>query len=153
MEPTNRRRIVRALEVTLGSRRPFSSYGPGLDVHPPTPFTLVGVRREVEHLRARIAARYDDQMAAGLLDEVRGLYEDPRGVSRTAGQALGYKELMAHLAGEQSLDEALDLAVRRTARFARRQRAWFRRDPRISWLDAAAGDDNHLVDALALAVG
>ncbi|MEQ1788050.1 MAG: tRNA (adenosine(37)-N6)-dimethylallyltransferase MiaA, partial [Acidimicrobiales bacterium] len=52
MEPGNRRRVVRALEVTVGSGRPFSSYGPGLDAHPPTPFTLVGVRRDPEDLRA-----------------------------------------------------------------------------------------------------
>jgi tRNA dimethylallyltransferase len=52
-----------------------------------------------------------------------------------------------------SLDDAVDLAIRRTARFARRQRAWFRRDPRIQWLDAAGDTGNRLVDVLALAVG
>ena len=67
---------------------------------------------------------------------MRRLHGDPRGLSRTASQALGYKELIAHLEGELSLEEAVDLAVRRTVRFARRQRAWFRRDPRIQWLDA-----------------
>ena len=72
---------------------------------------------------------------------------------RTAGQALGYRELAAHRDGELTLVEALDRAVQRTARFARRQRAWFRRDPRIEWLDAGSGDDNLLVDALASAVG
>jgi tRNA dimethylallyltransferase len=153
MEPTNRRRIVRALEVTLGSGRRFSTYGPGLDAHPPTAFTMVGVRRETTDLRARIAARYDAQMAAGFLDEVRRLRDHPRGISRTAAQALGYKELLAHLAGEVSLDDALDLAVRRTGRFARRQWAWFRRDPRITWLDAVDDDANLLVDALGTAVG
>jgi tRNA dimethylallyltransferase len=150
MQPTNRRRIIRALEVTLGSGRPFSSYGPGLDVHPPNAFAMVGIRREIDDLRARIAARYDEQMAAGLLDEVRRLATDPRGLSRTARQALGYKELLEHLTGDASLDEALDLAIRRTGRFARRQWAWFRRDPRITWLDA--GHDTgpaDLVDALA----
>ena len=60
------------------------------------------------------------------------------GMSRTAAQALGYKELLAHLDGELALEEAVDLAVRRTRRFARRQRAWFRRDPRITWLDGRA---------------
>jgi tRNA dimethylallyltransferase len=139
MEPTNRRRIVRALEVTLGSGRPFSSYGPGLDAHPPTQLPLVGLQRDPADLRDRIAARFDAQMAAGFLDEVRRLRHDPHGLSRTAGQALGYKELLAHLDGELALDEAVDLAVRRTIRFARRQRAWFRRDPRIRWLDATAG--------------
>jgi len=153
MDPGNRRRIVRALEVTLGSGRPFSSYGPGLDVHPPSPFTIVGLRRESDDLRARIAARYDAQMAAGFLDEVRRLRDHPRGISPTAGQALGYKELLAHLAGELSIDEALDLAMRRTGRFARRQWAWFRRDPRITWLEARDDCVNPLVDALGAAVG
>jgi tRNA dimethylallyltransferase len=138
MEPTNRRRVVRALEVTIGSGRPFSSYGPGLDAHPPTDFTMVGIERDLDDLRARIAARYDAQMAAGFLDEVRRLHGDPRGLSRTARQALGYKELLDHLDGRASLEDALDLAVRRTGRFARRQRAWFRRDPRVTWVPAAA---------------
>jgi tRNA dimethylallyltransferase len=136
MEPTNRRRVIRALEVTLGSGRPFSSYGPGLDVYPPSRFHLVGVRLPHEVVARRIAARYEQQMAAGFLDEVRRLLAHPRGMSRTARQALGYRELIAHLEGEMSLDEALELAVRRTRRFARRQASWFRRDPRIRWLDA-----------------
>ena len=153
MEPTNRRRIVRALEVTIGSGRPFSAYGPGLDVHPPTPFRMVGIRRGSEDLRARIAARYVAQMEAGFLEEVRRLAEDPRGLSRTASQALGYKELLEHLAGAATLDEALDLAVRRTGRFARRQWAWFRRDPRIEWFEADPDTDLHdLVDAVGSAL-
>lgn len=147
MEPANRRRVVRALEVTLGSGRPFSSYGPGVSAHPTTSFTLVGLSRTPEDLAARIDARYAAQMAAGLLDEVRSLRDHPRGLSRTAAQALGYKELLAHLAGELSLEEALDLARARTRRFARRQRAWFRRDPRTTWLDGAQ-PEAALVDAL-----
>lgn len=136
MEPGNRRRIVRALEVTLGSGRPFSSFGPGLDVHLPTPFAMVGLRRTTDDLRTRIAVRFEEQMDAGFLDEVRRLHAHPRGISRTAAQALGYRELLDHLAGEATLDEAVAVAVRRTSRFARRQAAWFRRDPRIAWLDA-----------------
>ena len=156
MEPTNRRRVVRALEVTLGSGRPFSSYGPGLDAHGDTPFRLVGLQRSTEDLAARIEQRYQAQLDAGLLDEVRRLRGHPRGLSRTAAQALGYKELLAHLDGETTLEEAVDLAVRGTRRFARRQRAWFRRDPRIAWLEATPdepGDAKHLVDALTTAVG
>ncbi len=72
---------------------------------------------------------------------------DPRGLSRTAGQALGYRELAAHVTEGVPLDEALDLAVRRTRRFARRQASWFRRDPRIRWLDSIA-DPSTLRDAL-----
>jgi tRNA dimethylallyltransferase len=153
MEPGNRRRVVRALEVTIGSGRPFSSFGPGLDAHPPSPFAMVGLRRDSADLRARIAARYEAQMVAGFLDEVRVLLAHPSGISRTAGQALGYKELIAHLAGELILDEALELARRRTGRFARRQWAWFRRDPRITWLEAPGNAVNPLVDALRAVVG
>ncbi len=153
MEPSNRRRVVRALEVTLGSGRPFSSYGPGLGAHADTPFRLVGLSRSPEALATRIEARYAAQLDAGFLTEVAALRDDPRGISRTARQALGYKELLAHLDGESSLEEALELAVRRTRRFARRQRAWFQRDPRITWLEPDAHDGNHLVDALAAAVG
>jgi tRNA dimethylallyltransferase len=136
VEPGNRRRIVRALEVTMGSGRPFSSYGPGLEAYPPTGFRLVGVALPAGVVSARIAARYDQQLADGFLDEVRDLAGRDRGLSRTAGQALGYRELLAHLRGDCALDEAVDHAVRRTRQFARRQRAWFRRDPRIEWFAA-----------------
>ena len=136
MEPTNRRRIIRALEVTIGSGRSFSSYGPGLAHYPATPFVQVGLRWERDRLDERIAARYRRQMADGFLDEVRSLAGQP--ISRTASQALGYKELLAHVHGQRSLDDALELAVVRTRRFARRQERWFRRDPRIHWLDAPA---------------
>ena len=152
MEPTNRRRVVRALEVTIGSGRPFSSFGPGIDAHPPTRFTLVGLQRSADDVAERIETRYAAQLADGFLDEVRALAVDPRGLSRTAAQALGYKELLAHLRGEATLEEAVDLAVRRTRRFARRQRAWFGRDPRITWLDATAAPKS-LVDELAHLVG
>ena len=136
IEPSNRRRVVRALEVTLGSGQPFSSHGPGLGHYPPTPFVQVGLSWPRTSLDGRIAARYRQQMADGFLDEVRSLAEGP--VSRTASHALGYRELLAHLRGEMTLDEALEVAVVRTRRFARRQERWFRRDPRIRWLDAPA---------------
>ena len=149
MEPTNRRRVVRALEVTLGSGRPFSSFGPGLDVYPPSRFHLVGVALPHEVVAARIEARYHRQMADGFLDETRRLLADERGLSRTARQALGYRELIGHLEGETTLDEALELAIRRTRRFARRQRSWFRRDPRIRWLEAADDPGSLLPSLLA----
>lgn len=137
MEPNNRRRVVRALEVTLGSGRPFSSFGPGLTAYATTATRLLGLHLDRASLDARIEARYADQMEMGLLDEVRALVAEPAGLSRTAAQALGYKELIAHLRGEASLADALDTAIRRTRRFARRQERWFRRDPRIRWLDGS----------------
>lgn len=153
MEPGNRRRIVRALEVTIGSGRPFSSYGPGLDARPPTPFRLVGLTVEPAVLTPRIEARYAQQLADGFLDEVRRLRDHPNGISRTAAQALGYKELLGHLTGQCTLDDAVDLAVRRTRQFARRQRAWFRRDHRITWLDASSTTGDALAAALVATVG
>ncbi|MCQ3807692.1 MAG: tRNA (adenosine(37)-N6)-dimethylallyltransferase MiaA [Acidimicrobiaceae bacterium] len=134
MEPSNRRRVLRALEVTIGSGSPFSSFGPGLEEYGPTPFVMVALRWPQAVLDERIATRYQQQIEAGFLDEVRHLAAG--GVGRTAAQALGYKELLAHLGGECSLEEALATAIRRTRRFARRQQRWFRRDPRINWMDA-----------------
>lgn len=138
--PGNRRRLVRALEVTIGGGRPFSSYGPGLDAYPPTPFVLTGLTVPRPDLTARIAERYQRQLADGFLAEVRALLDRPDGWSRTAAEALGYRELAAHLRGGVGLDESVASAVRRTRRFAVRQERWFRRDPRIAWSSAVAPD-------------
>ncbi len=138
MEPTNRRRVVRALEVSLGSGRPFSSFGPGLEAYPATRFHLAGLRVPREVLARRIEERFDRMVEAGLVEEVRRLVRDhPAGLSRTARQALGYRELLAHVEHRVPLAACIDHAVQRTLRFARRQEAWFRRDPRITWYDAA----------------
>jgi len=144
MEKTNRRRVLRALEVTLGSGRPFSSFGPGMEKYPVSRWRQFGVDRDRETLYGRIHRRYDQQIEAGFLAEVRSIGSAAAGMSTTARQALGYKELLAHIANELSFEEAMDLARQRTRRFARRQQRWFRRDPRILWLDGAE-------DALALA--
>jgi len=144
MEPTNRRRIIRALEVCIGSGQPFSSFGPGIDAYPPTRFAMVGLHIERDKMDARIDARYDQQVKDGFLDEVRALRAANQ-LSRSAAQALGYKELLAHLDGESTLAEALEAAKHRTYRFARRQQRWFRRDPRIHWFPALAPD---LVDRI-----
>ncbi len=134
MEPTNTRRIVRALEVTLGSGRPFSSFGGGLNLYPPVPFIQVGLHWPRPHLAERIVARVHRMIASGLVGEVEGLLAAPAGLSPTAGQALGYKEIIDHLHGHCSLDEAADTIIRRTRQFAVRQERWFRRDPRIRWV-------------------
>ena len=138
MEPGNRRRVIRALEVCLGSGRRFSSYGPGVDAFPPNDrFVLVGLAPDPELLRRRIDRRVGEQVAAGLVEETVGLLAG--GMSRTIRQALGYKEVLQHLEHGLPLEDALVLDAANTRRFARRQRSWFRRDPRITWLDP--GDD------------
>jgi tRNA dimethylallyltransferase len=134
MLPSNRRRLVRALEVTLGSERPFSSYGPGVDSYPPSSFRQVGLQLDRQELDRRIDARYEVQLDAGFVTEVARLARSE--LSRTAAKALGYAELLAYLEGAMSLEQALETARRRTKRFARRQERWFRRDPRIAWFDA-----------------
>jgi tRNA dimethylallyltransferase len=83
----------------------------------------------------------------GLLDEVRRLAARPAGLSRTARQAIGYRELLAHVEVAEPLDAAVDAAIRRTKGFARRQRVWWRRDPRIGWYGS---DDNPLAVIPAL---
>lgn len=144
----NRRRLLRALEVTIGSGEPFSSSGPGMTAFGPTPFVLTGLTVPREEIGGRIADRYRRQMAAGFLEEVRDLARRPEGISRTAAEALGYRELLAHLRGELALEDAVDLAVQRTRRFAVRQERWFRRDPRIDWF-ASPGDAASIADGWA----
>ena len=138
MVPTNRRRVVRALEVTLGSGRPFSSFGPGLEAYPPVDVPQIGLRPPLDVLDRRIAGRVAAMAAAGLVVEVRGLL-DAGGLGPTAAQALGYREVAAALRDGTSVDDALEDTVRRTRAFARRQLRWFRRDPRITWDDGEDG--------------
>jgi tRNA dimethylallyltransferase len=140
IEPGNRRRIVRALEVIEVTGRPFSSFGPGvLGARPPAlDVSLIGLRLERDELATRIARRVDEMRRARFLDEVRALAARPAGLSRTAAQAIGYAELLAYLDGTTPvLDDAFAAVAARTRKFARRQRVWFRRDARITWYDAS----------------
>jgi tRNA dimethylallyltransferase len=140
IEPNNLRRVVRALEVTLGSGRPFSSFGPGLRDYPPTGAVVVGLRIERPALAERLRRRLGEQMEAGFLAEVRRLEALPGGLSRTARQALGYRELLAHVVDGVPLEQALEEALGRMRRFAKRQQSWFGRDPRVVWFDAERED-------------
>ncbi len=141
IETGNRRRLVRALEVTLGAGRPFSSYGPGLERYPPSPVALVGLAPDGADLERRIEARVTAHLEAGLVSEVRRLLDAPGGLSRTARQAVGYREVLDHLEAGRPLDDAVDAIVRRTRTLAKRQWAWFRRDPRIVWVERRAAVD------------
>ena len=134
MEPTNARRIVRALEVCEGSGRTFSSFGPGLETYPQSEITQIGLRWTRERLAVRIEGRVHRMMEQGLFGEVERLAASGE-FSRTARQALGYKELLDVMDGLYSLDEAVETIIVRTRQFAVRQDRWFRRDPRIRWID------------------
>ena len=150
MEPTNRRRVVRALEVTLGAGRPFSEFGPGLEVFSVSGVPQVGLAVGAEETDRRIGERFSAMVDTGLVDEVRGLASRTRGISRTARQALGYREILAHVEDGVPLADCLEEAVRRSRHFARRQASWFRRDPRIRWSADPAEASELLERALAV---
>lgn len=133
VHPHDARRIIRALEVYQLSGRPLSEWQAkttGLS----SEWTVqqVGLIRPREGLYARIEHRLRAMVTAGLVEEARALWG--AGVSRTAAQALGYKELFTAFQGRWSVDEAIEQIVRQTRRYAKRQLSWFRQDPRITWL-------------------
>lgn len=133
MEPSNSRRIIRALEVCEGSGRPFSSFGPGVDTYPASEVQQVALRWPRDVLARRIEERVRVMIERGLQGEVENLLT--QGLSPTALQALGYKEMVEHIEGRMSLEEVIATIVVKTRQFAVRQERWFRRDPRINWFD------------------
>jgi tRNA dimethylallyltransferase len=137
MEGTNARRVVRALEVTLGSGRAFSSFGEGLVTYGPARVVQIALQSDFEQLDLRIASRFRAWMDRGLLQEVVALASAPGGLSRTARQAVGYRELLRHIEEGADLEACVDDAIIQSRRLARRQRSWFLRDPRIEWFDDA----------------
>jgi tRNA dimethylallyltransferase len=134
IERSNRRRIERALEVCIGSGKPFSATGPGTGAYPDNGVVQIGLLWPREMLVARVEQRVHNMMAAGFLDEVQQLRKDGN-MSHTAKQALGYAELSRHLEGKCTLEQAVGDIVIHTRQFAVRQERWFRRDPRITWVN------------------
>jgi tRNA dimethylallyltransferase len=133
--PTNGRRIVRALEVIQLTGAPFTAALPGFEAV--YDVRLVGIDGPDDWLDARVDARVDRMFAAGLVDEVEDLAAHGLRDGRTASRALGYQQVLEYLDGLLTLDEARGETARATRRFVRRQRSWFRRDPRIRWISAA----------------
>jgi tRNA dimethylallyltransferase len=138
--PSNGRRIARALEVIELTGRPFTATMPGFE----SIYDSVQIGLDRADLDERVGLRVHRMMAQGLLDEVRALLPAGLRGSPTAGKALGYQQLLACLDADGAVTGDLDAAVRATVqatrKFARRQRRWFRRDPRVRWFDATRGD-------------
>jgi tRNA dimethylallyltransferase len=146
--PSNGRRIVRALEVIELSGAPFAAALPEYEsVYPAVQIGLAVPRAELDR---RIAARTERMFAAGLVEEVTRLEAAGLRAGKTASRALGYAQVLRFLDGEYGLDEARAQTVLATRRFARRQESWFRRDPRVTWLPADAGD---LLDRALTTIG
>jgi tRNA dimethylallyltransferase len=129
----NGRRVVRALEVVELTGRPYSASLPVLEyVDPHT--VQIGVDIDRPTLDRRIEQRVAEMFEAGLVEEVERLLGEGLAEGKTAGRAIGYREVAAYLDGEIGLDEARERTVVATRRFARRQDTWFRKDPRIVWV-------------------
>lgn len=136
--PSNGRRIVRALEVVRITGRPFTATLPD---YAGANAVQIGVHVPRAELDRRVAARVDRMWAEGLVAEVGRLETAGLRDARTASRALGYAEVLRHLAGEWTEQQAREQTARATRRFARRQQSWFRRDPRINWLDTCAAGE------------
>ncbi|RMI28543.1 tRNA (adenosine(37)-N6)-dimethylallyltransferase MiaA [Nocardia stercoris] len=134
--PTDARRMVRALEVVELTGRPFAASQPQIG-EPRWGTVVLGVDRDTAELDDRIARRTDLMFAQGLVDEVRGLLDHGLRDGQTARRAIGYAQVLAYLDGEYDLDHARERILIGTRRYVRRQRSWFRRDPRVRWLDGA----------------
>jgi len=132
--PANGRRSVRALEVVMTTGEPFAAALPD-EVESWQPVLEIGLNSERAHLVERLEQRVLRMWEAGLVEETRNL--EPLGIrtGKTASQAIGYSQALQQLDGTMTQDEAIASTVQLTQRYARRQMSWFKRDPRINWLD------------------
>jgi tRNA dimethylallyltransferase len=136
--PSNGRRIVRALEIIEISGQPFAATMPAFESEGPSrPAIQIGLTLPRPDLDERIAARVDRMWRSGFETEVRNLVHAGLRDGKTASRALGYQQMLRYLDGELTLDEAREETIKATKRFARRQESWFRRDPRVTWLNAS----------------
>ncbi|HTW21642.1 MAG TPA: tRNA (adenosine(37)-N6)-dimethylallyltransferase MiaA [Mycobacteriales bacterium] len=135
--PENARKIVRALEVIALTGQPFTAALPAYD-DPRYDAVQIGLDLPTEELDRRIGQRVAAMVDAGLLEEVRRLEAVGLRAGVTASRALGYAQMLAVVDGVLTLDEAVAVTAQATRRFVRRQRSWFRRDPRIQWSEPAS---------------
>ncbi|MEW6713535.1 MAG: tRNA (adenosine(37)-N6)-dimethylallyltransferase MiaA [Nitrospirota bacterium] len=147
IEPNDVRRIIRALEVSLKDNR-ISDYQKSATKPAPYNFIKIGLTRERKELYRLIDERVNKMMHDGLLEETKRLFKlNP---SATALQSLGYKEIGSYIAGEVSLDEAVELIKKRTRNYAKRQMTWFRKEPDINWVEVTGIMDEEKILAKVL---
>jgi tRNA dimethylallyltransferase len=147
IEPTNARRTVRALEVAAITGKPFSAFARDWDVYPSESVRAAGVDVPRPILHRRIEVRVQT-MVPGLLEETRRLLDRGFRSFLTSSQAIGYAEAVACLEGGIGQDEMAAVTIRRTKALARRQMAWFRRDPRIQWFRTEEDGADGVVDQI-----
>ena len=159
LHPRDQVRVVRALEIRLGGKDPAAAAAAGADAAPipgdwraPAPFRLlmVGLAQERRRLGERIAARVRAMVDHGMMDEVRRLLDAGYGEHAPGMATIGYRQLAAVAGRRMSMDEAIRLTIRDTARYAKRQMTWFARDAEIRWLDVdAAGGVEGVAEEVA----
>lgn len=152
IHPNNRKRVVRALEIYESTGKTKTVWEEEARAVPmPYDFVMLGITMDRAVLYNRIDKRVDNMMAAGLLDEVKGLLADGYTPDLLSMQALGYKELIPAVTGETDLAECVRILKRDTRHFAKRQLTWFRRDKRIHWFDTKDyGSTRALAEAMAM---
>jgi tRNA dimethylallyltransferase len=145
LHPNDKKRIIRAIEIYESTGSTLTSYGADFsnksEREPPFDPVMFGLTMPREILYDRINKRVDEMMRRGLLEEVRSIEQKGYDHSLPALQGLGYKQLLSHLRGECTREEAVELIKQETRRFAKRQWTWFKRDKRIQWIDVTCYND------------
>jgi tRNA dimethylallyltransferase len=131
------RRIIRALEVYKLTGKPISTFQQQWDADASQDWTIIGLRREKTEESKRINARVKKMIDSGLVDEVKQLLAEPKPLSKQAGSAIGYAEIINHLAGQTTLDDAIELIKKNTRKLAKAQRTWFKTFKNVHSLDLA----------------
>ena len=138
INPNDAKRIVRALEVYQLTGKPISSFQKQWEQRQMKhDWTIIGLRREKADASSRINKRVKKMIDAGLVDEVKSLLDDEKPLGKQARCAIGYAEIIEHLNGQTSLDDAIELIKINSRRLAKGQRTWFKTFQNVHWLDIA----------------
>lgn len=135
IHPNNLKRVIRALEIIKNTGLSKTEADKTARKEPLYDAVIYGLRMDRENLYSRINQRVDIMMEKGLLGEVKALLELGIPKDSTAMQAIGYKELVEYLDGRCSMEEAVDKIKQESRRYAKRQITWFKRNPKIKWID------------------
>lgn len=147
IDPRNGRRIVRALEVVTITGEDFAAKLPDLN-ESWQPVLEIGLNSERSHLVNRLNLRAERMWQQGILSEAKSLIPEGIREGKTSSHAIGYAQALAQLDGKLTEREAIEDTARLTARYARRQMSWFRRDPRIKWFDYQDSELNTKVNSM-----
>ncbi|OKX88549.1 tRNA (adenosine(37)-N6)-dimethylallyltransferase MiaA [Corynebacterium glutamicum] len=150
IENNDPRRTVRALEVIELTGQPFQASQPPKDAPPRWGTRIIGLKTTPEWLNPRIEQRTAMMFEQGFVAEVEHLVQQGLIADSTAGRAIGYSQVLAAMAGEMTWEDAFERTVTGTRRYVRRQRSWFNRDHRVSWVDASGDPTTQALEILGL---